>query len=194
MRYILSALVFLAFSSISFIIHAQNDWITFRSTEFKFRFIYPPTWNPTTPRGQNVRGSIIPAQGSPIANCNIVVRKIPELTGYSQSQINVDIEQNPFTAQDWVETLGDKAPDIKILKMQNVKVDNQPAHFARFQSSYETTQAKIYAEAMTFITFTPGLFWNLSCAGMGMSPQEAHQSYEYWNSSFDRIFSSFVFE
>lgn len=58
---------------------AQNDWLVFRNTQFNFRFLYPPNWHISTPRGPNVRGSVIAPNNKPFANCAIVVRQVPEL-------------------------------------------------------------------------------------------------------------------
>lgn len=172
----------------------ESDWITFRNSEFRFRFIYPPDWRLATPRGANVRGSINAPQGGPFANCNIVVRNVPELSNYSQSQLNDDISQNPFTPNDWAEVLGEKFADTAILEAKPSKIDNQPAQYAVLSFTYETTQGKIWAQGMNVITLTPGKFWHYGCMAGGASPADARAGYEKFRPVLSRIMSSLVFE
>jgi len=52
--------------------------VTFRNTEFQFRFVYPAYWVQKTPRGPNVRALVSEDTKGP-SNCNIVVRRGPYL-------------------------------------------------------------------------------------------------------------------
>jgi len=172
----------------------QSDWKTFRNTEFKFRFIYPSDWMVRTPRGQNVRGSIISPKNTPHANFNIVVKHKAELSTMTKKELKKEIEADVLAPKDWRDLLEEKFPDVRIYGTKKIKIDNWPGYFSIYESSYEAMQLKIYVKGINYITFTPGFFWHLGCGGTGRTPKEAHNSYEYWQPTMNRIFSSFVFE
>lgn len=173
--------------------YAQSTWVTVRNTEFSFRFIHPPEWRVATPRGPNVRYSINAPPGTPLANCNIVVRRMPALAALTQRELNEELKST-YSAKDWNELMGDKAPDLRIIERRSAKVDNQPAQYSVLEYSYETVQMKIYMRSMTVVTFSPGVFWNFSCGGMGRTLAEGQQAYAHWGNVFSGIISSLVFE
>lgn len=175
-------------------VFGQAHWDTFRNWEHQFRFTYPGNWKIKIPRGPNVRGSIAAPSGNPIASCNIVVRRVPALNNFPQVELNKELSSVTYSVSDWTSALGDKFPDVRILSRKKVKIDNQPGQYAIVSFSYETIQIKIYTKAMMFLTFTPGYVWNFLCAGAGLDPIEANESFNYWLPSFNGIFSSFVFE
>lgn len=171
-----------------------QDWETFRNTEFKFRFIYPPDWQTATPRGPNVRGLIKAPQNKPIANCSTVVRYVANLSKITQKELNNDLYSETWSNQDWEEALSDKFPDTVVYETKRIRVDNQPAQLAITGHSYETSHVKVYMKSMNFVTMTPGYFWIFGCGAGGESKKEADQSFKYWEPTFNKIFSSFVFE
>src|SRR6478672_3864687 len=75
--------------------------VTFRSTEFKFRFVYPSDWSQKTPRGQNVRALVSAPDGA--SNCNIVVRRTLDLSTVSQKEINESTFSTPMSDAEWKE-------------------------------------------------------------------------------------------
>lgn len=173
---------------------AYADWLTFRNTQFNFRFIYPPDWRLGTPRGPNVRGTINAPQNSPFANCSIVVRQLPQTTKLTQREINKSIDSEVYSKKDWVEILSPKFSDAIISEVKKIKVDNQPAQFATSLYPYETAQGKIYLKSINFITMTPGYFWHFGCGAAGSSQSDAQKNFQIWEPTFMKIFSSFVFE
>jgi hypothetical protein len=150
--------------------------ITFRSAEFRFRFVYPTDWVQKTPRGPNVRALVAAPDGA--SNCNIVIRAMPELAKLSQKEIDAEVFATPMSEADWKELLGGKFPDFKIRESRLTKVDNQPAQFAVSQISYTTVAATIVAVQMQFMTMTPGLFWNFICTAGSQNLQAANMAFQ----------------
>jgi hypothetical protein len=166
--------------------------LTFRNVEFRFRFVYPADWVQKTPRGQNVKALIDAPDGA--SNCNIVVRRMPELAKLSQKEIDAEAFAAPMSEAEWKELLGDKFPDFKIRESRLTKVDNQPAQFAVNEMSYTTVAASVYGVQMQFITMTPGLFWNFGCGSGGQNLRTADLTFQKMRPTFTAILSSFVFE
>ena len=173
---------------------AQSDWLTFRSTQYKFRFTYPHDWHISTPRGPNVRGSVSSPNNKPSANCNIVVRYVSELSRYTQVELDGEVNASEWSKRDWEKMLSEKFPDVHIIETRKIKVDNRPAQSAVAMYSYETIKAKLYVKSMFFYKVTPGLTWHFTCGAGGGTYREAEQNFEYWKATFLRIVSSFVFE
>ncbi len=172
---------------------AQSDWVTVRNAEFSFRFIHPSDWRVATPRGQNVRYSIDVPDGEPFGNCNIVVRRVPELKDYTQRELNDDLK-SAYTENDWRDLMGDKFPDMRVIEARTTRVDNRPAQYAVLEYSYEAVTVKVFGRSMNIFTASPGLIWHFSCMAGGNSWRRAHQSYAHWETAFVRILSSLVFE
>lgn len=194
MRIFLSAFAIVIVALTTFPISAQSDWKTLRNSEYKFRFLYPPDWTVATPRGPNVRASINAPNGPLMANCNVVILDVPQLGQHSQKELNNAISTEPFSKQDWLEMLGDKFSDIKIIESKTVKVDNQPAYFSIATFSYEVLAAKVWAQNMNLVTYRPRQTWNFTCAAGGATPEDMRKSFEHWQSILSRILSSIVFE
>ena len=173
---------------------AQSDWVTFRNTQYKFRFIYPPDWHIATPRGPNVHGSVTSPNTKPPANCNIVVRYVPELSRYTQAELDREFNTARWAKRDWEEMLSEKFPNVQIFDMGKIKVDNRPAQSAVATYTYETIKAKLYGKSIFFYRITPGLTWHFTCLAVGGTYNGAEQNFEYWKPTFLRIVSSFVFE
>lgn len=174
-------------------VFAENEWRVYRSTEFKFRFLYHNTWRFDTPRGANVRVTLFPPKGTYSANCNILVKTATELSAMKQEELNRRIQAESLSASDWATMLG-KWPDLKVIESKKVMVDNQPAYFGLIELSHETFDREVFIRGLHWITFTPGEYWQFSCAGKGATIEEARRSYEHWFPVFKKMMGSFVFE
>lgn len=166
--------------------------VTFRSTEFQFRFVYPADWMQKTPRGQNVKALVDAPDGA--SNCNIVVRPTLNLVRLSQKEIDESMFAAPMSDAEWKELAGDKFPDFKVRERRLTKVDNRPAQFAVNEMSYSTVAATIYGVQMQFITMTPGMVWHFSCIAGGANLAIANMNFQRVRPTFISILSSFVFE
>jgi hypothetical protein len=174
---------------------AQNQWNTYRDNSLKFRFLYPADWIDGTPRGENVKTSLFAPQGFPSANCNIVVRSFPEIKEMTQTQLNEEIiGGGELTATDWKGMLGGKWPEMKLIDTKIVKVDNQPAYFGIIEFCHETLDRKTFMKDMLLMTLTPGRMWIFTCSAKGTSIEESRISFDHWQSTFQRILGSLVFE
>lgn len=174
---------------------AQNQWYTFRDNSLKFRFLYPPDWIKGTPRGANVKSSVFAPQGFPRANCNIVVRPFPEIAKMTQKQLNEEISgSGALSAADWKQMLGGKWPEMKLIDTKIVKVDNHPAYLGIIEFCHETLDRKTFMKDMLLMTLTPGQSWFFTCSAKGATREESRISFDHWQSTFQRIMGSLVFE
>ena len=174
---------------------AQNQWNTFRDNCLKFRFLYPSDWIKGTPRGANVKVSLFAPQGFPRANCNIVVRSFPDIAGMTQKQLNEEISGGgALSSVDWKEMIGGKWPDIKLIDTKLVKVDNQLAYLGVIEFCHETLDRKTFVKNMLLMTLTPGKSWFFTCSAKWSTKEESRMSFDHWESTFQRIMGSLVFE
>jgi hypothetical protein len=173
----------------------QNEWNTFRDNNQKFRLLYPSDWIKGTPRGANVKLSLFAPQGFPRANFNIVVRSFPDIAGMPQKQLDEEISAGgPFSAADWKEMIGGEWPEMNLLETKLVKVDNQLAYFGFMEFRHETLDRNTYLKYMLLMTFTPGKSWFLTCSAKGSTKEESGRSFNHWESTFQRMMGSLVFE
>ena len=173
---------------------ANAQGVTFRNTEFKFRFVYPSDWTQQTPRGPNVRALIRGPTGR-ISNCNIVVRRAPELAKLSRKELLADSLLSPnWSADDWREMFSDVFSNLKIIESRLTKASNYPVQFAIVEGEQETVAAKIHMVMAQFMTITPGVFWNFGCSAGGTTLEQARQTFQQMRPQLLGILSSFVFE
>jgi hypothetical protein len=172
---------------------ANAQGVTFRNTEFKFRFVYPSDWTQQTPRGPNVRALI---QGPPgrMSNCNIVVRRMPALDKLSRKEIIADSFSTTWSESDWKEMLGDKFSNAIVRERRLTKASNYPVQFSIVETPYETVAANVHAMMVQFVTMTPGIFWHFGCSAGGATSEQARQQFQQMRPQFLSILSSFVFE
>lgn len=174
---------------------AQSEWRTFRDNNLKFRFLYPPDWIKGKPRGANVKASFFAPKGFPRANCNIVVRSISETKGMTQKQLNEEISRGgPISTADWKKMFEHKWPDVNPIHSKIVKVDNQPAYLGVVELSHETLDREIFMKNMSLMAFTPGYAFTFTCVAKGATIEESRKSFNYWQSTLQRIMGSLVFE
>lgn len=177
------------------VVFAQNDWKTFRNSSLRFRFLYPPDWIRGKPRGANVKASFFAPKGSPRANCNIVVRPVPETKSMTQEELNKLIMENASPSKAyWKKIYGHKWSDVRVFDSRKIKVDNQPAYLGLCEFSHTTLDRKTFTRNYALMAFTPGYVWVFTCMGKGNTIKEARISFKYWKSTFQRILGSLVFE
>lgn len=189
--YTVSSLIAVLLAAVSSAALAQG--ITFRNSEFKFRFVYPSDWKPVTPRGPNVKGLIQGPRGR-LSSCNIVVRRVPQLEQFTRQQIIEDSLATVWSEEDWRNALGPTFADAAIRERRLTKASNYPVQFSVIEVPYETIAAKIHGIMIQFITMTPGILWNFGCTAGGNTLEEARRNYDIMRPQFLAILSSFVFE
>lgn|GEM_PF-1283624 len=166
---------------------------TFRNSEFKFRFVYPNDWKSIPPRGSNTR-ALIQAPPGHLSNCNIVVRRMPELEKLTREQIVTESFSDVWSEDDWRHALGPKFSSAAIHDRRLIKADNYPAQFSVTDLTYETVAGQFHGITDQFVTMTPGIFWNFGCIAGGKTEEEARHNYGIMHPQFLAILSSFVFE
>lgn len=173
---------------------AENKWLMFRNTQFKFRFLYPFDWKITPAQDPLIRVLIQSSIDKGPAFCSLSIEDFPATSQSTQKEINNDIHSRAWSEEDWKSLYAEKFPDIIAYETKKVKIDNQPAQFAVVTMSYENIFGKGYVKCMTFVTATPGLFWHFSCGAWGETQTEAQRNFQRWEITFEGILSSFVFK
>lgn len=175
---------------------AQSDWKTYRNADVQFRFLYPPDWIIGTPRGPDVRVTLFPPSDSPRANCNVVVKDVPETKSMSQASLNSEVSSMALTEEIWEQMMGmrSKWPDSRLVEFRRVMVDNQPALLSVTEHSHQTVDRNTYIKSSMLVTFTPGSMLFVGCAGKGDTLTQARKSFDHWEQTFQRMQGSLVFE
>lgn len=173
---------------------AANTSQTYRDGEFKFRISYPGKWILLKSVGQNTRFSIRSPSGTPLATCNIVVRKMPESISMTQLQINSEINEKILSPEEAQSIIAGGLKEAHLVESKTSQINNFPGHFGVVERYNQTLDSKIFSREMKFITFKPGLTWSLMCGAAGIRQPSAKDAYHYWESTFRDILGSFLFE
>lgn len=164
---------------------ARADDLLFRNEPYLFRFLYPDTWAQVPARGKHVRASVTSNGGHGLANCNVVVRPVPQFEHLSRGEIEAEISGS-FTREFMEETIG-AAPGMEVVDASEDKLDNRPAGFALAKTTYQTAGIRIEATLLFAVTFTRLGMYVITCG----SPSD---QFERDRPELVKIIRSFVFE
>lgn len=169
----------------------SNLWPVHRDTQAMFRISYPADWVIVPPKGRNVRFSVNPPDGA--GNCNVVLRKNPELRTMTQEEINKEIVQLPQDAACWAEYAGLPASNVRVIESRISKIGNIPALLGVLETKLENLEGKFTRYQIVAVTFRPGEIWILNCGASSFRADEARDRFNVLKRRFDKMLGSFMF-
>lgn len=169
----------------------SNLWPVHRDTNVFFRISYPPDWIVVQPKGVNVRFSVNPSNGP--GNCNVVVRPKKEISGFSQKELNQEIESLPQSQADWAEYVGLPKSQVRVIESRIGKIGTIPALVGVIETKMENLEGKFTRYQIVAITFKPGEGWALNCGASSFNAEEAKTRFEALRPKFNKILGSFAF-
>lgn len=191
---------FLAAACLPGVADAQvtSDWVTMRPPGAGFRILMPPDWETTTPRGRNTRILIRPRQSVPsgrpgFANCNVVVRAEPSLSGLSQAELDADVLANPLSTADARNMTGTLS-NLTIRENRTGRVNNRPAYIVVASGDYETVNAKVHMVMAQAFVFRPGTVLAANCGAGGGTSEQAEAAWAAWRPVLMAVLGTWVLE
>ena len=169
----------------------SNLWPVHRDTQAEFRVSYPADWIVVPPKGRNVRFSVNPPDGA--GNCNVVVRRSPELRNMTQEELNKVIVQMPQDAAAWAGYAGLPAANVCVIESRIAKIGTIPALLGVLETKLENLEGKFTRYQIVVATLKPGQVWSLNCGASSFSPDEAKQRFQTLRQRFDKVLGSFTF-
>jgi len=169
-----------------------EDLRTFANSECQFSFQYPASWQVRPPGSPNSRGKVVSPNGSPSAECAVIVKRFPQLSSLSQMEIDQVFARQP-TPSEFREGLRPTLNDVTVMTVSVGALQSRPAQLARVQYSVGTEFGKVYVSGRTVTTATPGLSWTITCGGLGGTFEEAARNYLHWQTAINRLVFSFQF-
>jgi hypothetical protein len=143
---------------------AWADDLLFRDEQYLFRFLYPDSWAQVQPRGKHVRASVTSEGGHGLANCNVVVRPVPEVEHLSRAEIESQIA-GMFT-QDFMEEIVENSYGGQLIWVSEDKLDNRPAGFALVSLTYQTAGIQIDLTNIVAVTVTRLGLYHITCGAV----------------------------
>lgn len=168
-----------------------NLWRTYTDKEFRFRISYPNEWKVIPPKGPNVRISVSPISGP--GNCNVVARRMADLRGMSQQQLNQEIGGMALDDASWSGYLGMPSSQFRMIERHRAKVVNVPAIYGLVEASIETLEGAYFGKKAVALTFTPGVAWTITCGVSTSKQQEGRIRYDELQPYLAKIMGSFTF-
>lgn len=169
----------------------SNFWPVHLDTNVFFRISYPPDWVVVQPKGVTVRFSVNPTNGP--GNCNVVVRPKKEISGFSQKQLNQEIESLPQSQADWAEYVGLPKSQVRVIESRIGKIGTIPALVGVVETKMENLEGKFTRYQIVALTFKPGEVWSLNCGASSFNADEAKTRFEALKPKFNKILGSFTF-
>lgn len=162
-----------------FIISNTIAQTLFRSDKYQFRVKYPGTWEYQNGDGPNVVFKIV---NSDDASINIVINEDNKLIGHTIEEVGIDNYVSILK-----ETMKAKYDDYEIIDYSDTFIDNVPAFFVKSKATYHTLD---YSKTFTNLQYTTSKGKYIYTFTAGVS----EQYFNYYESIFKEIISSFVFE
>ena len=190
-RYLIEIIGLTYALSVSAQVINPNLWRTHFNKEFGFRISYPNEWKVIPPKGPNIRFSVSPASGP--GNCNVVVRRMADLRGMSQQQLNQEIEGMALDDASWSGYLGMPRSQFKMIDRHRAKIVNVPAIYGVVEANVETLEGVYFGKKAVALTFTPGVAWTITCGISTSKRQEGLTRYDELQPYLTKIMGSFTF-
>lgn len=168
-----------------------NLWQTHLNKEFGFRISYPNDWKVVPSKGPNVRISVSPASGP--GNCNVVAKPMADLKGFSQQQLNQEIDAMPIDDASWSEYLGFPPSQFTMIERRRARIINVSAIYGLFEVRFQTLEGFNFGKKAVATAFTPGVAWTITCGVTTYTQREGRQRYDELQPFLKKIMGSFTF-
>lgn len=168
---------------------AADQSSRYANSQFGFSFQYPGSWIFAHAPERNVRVKIVTPEGSPAAECAVIVKEYPKAADAKQDDID-QIFLAPPTVEELQEVLVRDGDPLKVTKAGTGKLDTRPTHVARYRLQLGLEE---YLSGQVAMTATPGRTWSVSCSGRGASPEQAEKNFQFWKKGIDGLMTSFRF-
>jgi hypothetical protein len=145
-------------------ISARADDLLFRDEQYLFRFLYPDSWAEVQTSGKNVRASVTNDGGRGLANCNVLVRPMPELEHLSRAELEAEIA-GTFT-REFMEKMVGGTPGAEVIQAGEDKLDSRPAGFAVVNLTYQTAGIRVDLTNIVLITITSMGMYQITCSAV----------------------------
>lgn len=128
----LSRAVFWLLSAVAFLTtnlgHSADARRIYRDRELGFLFTYPASWSEQPGVGRNVRVVITAPAGGPAASCNVVVvRRVPQIAGKTQAELDGGLDGAEFEHAYW---LRDMPKNTRVFDARRVTLAQRVARTA----------------------------------------------------------------
>lgn len=171
-------------------VFAVEKTTRYSNDQFGFSFQYPASWVFVHSQARDIRVKIVAPEGSPAAECAVVVKEYPNAAKAKQGDID-QVFLDPPTVQELEEMLGQESGQVTVTKAMAGKLDKRPAHVARYRMHLSFNE---YLSGQVAMTATPGLTWSVACSGRGEDSQESEKNYQFWQQSIQALMASFRFK
>ncbi len=162
----------------------------YSNSQFNFSFQYPASWYFAHAAVRDMRVKIVAPEKGPAGECVVTVKEYPKAAKANQSEID-EIFLSPPTVPELQELLGQEGEQLRVTAALTGKLDQRPAHVARYQMQLDFDE---YLSGKVVMTATPGLTWSVSCSGRGETQAQAEKNYQSWQPAIESLLSSFKFK
>ncbi len=183
-RLCLSLLVLIVGSGTVF---AAEKTVRYSNSQFGFSFQYPASWVLTHTPVRNIRVKIVAPETGPAGECVVLIKEYPNAVKARQSEID-EVFLSPPTVEELQEMLGQEGDQLQVTGASTGKLDQRPAHVARYRMRLGFDE---YLAGKVVMTATPGLTWSVSCSGRGEDQAQAEKNYQAWQGSIQALLASF---
>lgn len=173
--------------------HAESTQL-YSNNEYRFSFMYPGSWHLQAPITPHSIAKIVSPSSAMSAECAIIVKKVPQLDGQTQDNLDKMLLQSPPDKEQYKATLLQGFSDVSVIAVRQGRLGSRIAHMVRAKYSVSNESSKEFVSVRMAKAFSPGMSWGLTCGGQGKSADEAEKAYEYWQADINNIFQTFRFQ
>ena len=173
--------------------YAENTQV-YSNKEYRFSFKFPASWHVQAPITPNSKVKVVSPSSSLSAECAVIIKKVSQLDGQSQENLDQMLLQSPPDKEQYQATLMQGFSDVSVIAVSQGRLGSRIAHMVRTRYSVRSKSSKEFVSMRMAKAFSPGMSWGLTCGGQGKSPDEAEKAYEYWQTAINNIFMTFRFQ
>ena len=170
--------------AVAFVRDVRAQSVTITDSPRPFSATAPAGWSRQPPATGNSRLKYVSPNGTPYAECAVIVKTIPAMRGHPQSEMDAAMLQAPDPSS-IAQGLAGSYNNVRVISAGNAGLSGVPAQTYNVQYSVGSPAGEQWIRGVTTTALTvPDVSWTVACAGQGRTLAEAQKAFDYWQLEF----------
>jgi hypothetical protein len=147
----------------------------------------PAGWSRQPAGGGDSRLKFVSPEGTPYAECVVIVKAVPSLRGQSQSDLSAAMREPP-DAKAAAQRLARSYSNVRVVSVGNGALSGVPSQIHNVTYSAGTPVKTEWTRLVSAsAATTPGIVWTVACGAQGRNLAEAEKAFDHWQLEIARF-------
>jgi hypothetical protein len=141
------------------------------------------SWVQVPPTTGNSRVKFVSPDGTPRAECAVIVQEYPQLSELTQAELDLRTRA-AYNDKEIQQNLSKRYNNVVVDSSSTAAVSGYAANWINTRFSVGAPSGEVWSRGFNIgFATTPGVIWTISCGGLGRSLEEANKAFSYWQSA-----------